>query len=382
MRATAQPGDHQVRETKKLRPHPQADRVPQVSETEEAAFNADVGERGIVVPLEITRDNIVVDGHRRLRGALASSLRHVPVRVVEPAEPLVAYMLAAALHRRHLTPSQRAILALELDAYQQQRAHAGERKRANLRHATVDVAALPPRGRSRDLAASLAGVSPRLIQNAITIRDQAPELYGQAKTGELTLQRALDQLQRNNNYAQAGETPPLPEDPFGVIYGDPPWPSPSPGGKWAPEQHYRTVEVPEIKLFQVPAAENAVLFLWAVTALLPEALEVMKAWGFEYRSNMIWDKLSIGLGVWVRHEHEQLLIGRRGNYPPPTPTRRVRSIVRARRGRHSEKPKVFYELIEQMYPNAKRLELFARGKPRPGWTAWGNQVEESDEAAA
>lgn len=94
----------------------------------------------------------------------------------------------------------------------------------------------------------------------------------------------------------------------------------------------------------------------------------MRAWGFEYRSNIVWDKLSIGLGVWVRHEHEQLLIGRRGNQSPPERTRRVRSIIRARRGRHSEKPKQFYELLEQMYPNAtsNRPPSTATGKPSTG----------------
>ena len=101
----------------------------------------------------------------------------------------------------------------------------------------------------------------------------------------------------------------------------------------------------------------------------------MQAWGFEYRSNIIWDKLSIGLGVWVRHEHEQLLIGRRGNQSPPERERRVRSIIRARRGRHSEKPQRFYELLEQMYPNTTKLELFAR-QSRPGWTSWGNQLDQ------
>jgi len=138
--------------------------------------------------------------------------------------------------------------------------------------------------------------------------------------------------------------------------------------------------VDEIKQLAVPAADNAVLFLWAVAALLPDALDVMKAWGFEYRSNIIWDKLSIELGVSARNEHEQLLIGRRGNHPPPKQHHRTSSIVHARRGRHSEKPKQFYELLEQMYPNASKLELFARGRPRTGWTAWGNQVEQEEAA--
>ena len=82
------------------------------------------------------------------------------------------------------------------------------------------------------------------------------------------------------------------------------------------------------------------------------------------------------LGVWLRSQHELLLLGRRGNYAPPPRRRLVPSILPARRGRHSEKPQAMYQLLERMYPNASKLELFARGRPRPGWTAWGNQLEQ------
>jgi N6-adenosine-specific RNA methylase IME4 len=279
------------------------------------------------------------------------------------------------LQRRHLTPSQRAVLALDLHDYKQQRAAGAARKKSNLRNSGVDVAALPHRGRSRELAAELAGVSPRLIQTAIAVREKSAELLEQVRAGTIPLQRALDQLQRDANHATTKRPPRLPAGRFELLYADPPWQSQSPGSKWSPEQHYPTMPVDQIKRLAVPAADDAVLFLWAVSALLPEAIDVMQAWGFEYRSNIVWDKLSIGLGVWVRNEHEQLLIGRRGSISPPERTRRVRSIIRARRGRHSEKPKQFYELLEQMYPNHTKLELFAR-RARPGWTSWGNQLDQ------
>jgi N6-adenosine-specific RNA methylase IME4 len=131
----------------------------------------------------------------------------------------------------------------------------------------------------------------------------------------------------------------------------------------------------EIKALPVPAVDDAVLFLWAVASKLPEALEVMKAWDFEYKTCLTWVKDWIGLGTWVRHRHELLLLGRRGNYPPPEPEDRPDSVIEAPRGRHSEKPACVYELIERAYPHASKLELFARGVPRNGWSAWGNEVE-------
>ena len=167
----------------------------------------------------------------------------------------------------------------------------------------------------------------------------------------------------------------MPCGSFELIYADPPWQLGNPSSEWAPENYYPTLPLEQIKTLDVPVATDAVLFLWAVNALLPEAIEVMQAWGFEYRTNMVWDKQSIGLGVWLRSQHELLILGRRGNHPPPTTRRRVASILAAPRRRHSEKPQQMYELLERMYPDATKLELFARGKPRPGWTAWGNQLE-------
>jgi hypothetical protein len=115
-----------------------------------------------------------------------------------------------------------------------------------------------------------------------------------------------------------------------------------------------------------PTADNAVLFLWAVNSLLPEALQVMDAWGFEYLTNLAWIKQSIGLGRWIRNQHELLLLGRRGNYPAPDPHTLCSSVIEADRRRHSQKPDQVYELIERMYPHASKVELFARGTPRPG----------------
>jgi N6-adenosine-specific RNA methylase IME4 len=361
--------------TGNLRGHASAALVPSMSVVEAAALQADIAARGIQVPIEITAAGVVLDGRQRHRAALALKLAEVPVRVVAPADP-VEYMLAAAIQRRNLTASQKATLALELDGYRETKEHAAARKRANLRNGVVDVAAVPHRaGRSRDHAAELAGVSPRLIQHAITVRDNDPHLFEQAKRGEVTLPRAAQEIQRRRNHQAVGSAGKLPRGRFQVIYADPPWQLGNPESKWSPEQHYPTLPTATIKELPVPAATDAVLFLWAVSSLLPDALEVLSAWGFTYKTTLVWVKPSIGLGAWVRHRHELLLIGQRGTHPAPTPRRRPDSVLEAPRGRHSEKPAHTHTLIERMYPNARRLELFARGAPRTGWTAWGNEVK-------
>ena len=131
----------------------------------------------------------------------------------------------------------------------------------------------------------------------------------------------------------------------------------------------------EIKALEIPVAESAILFLWAVNSKLPEALEVMAAWGFEFKDSFVWVKDWIGQGVWARHRHELLLVGRKGSFSPPDPEDRPDSVIEAPRGAHSAKPALTYELIERAYPLASKLELFARGVTRSGWTFWGNEVE-------
>jgi N6-adenosine-specific RNA methylase IME4 len=172
---------------------------------------------------------------------------------------------------------------------------------------------------------------------------------------------------------------PLPSNRrYPIIYADPPWRYENPpigATNRAIENHYPTMSLKEICELPVSrlATDDAVLFLWATAPKLSECMSVIEAWGFTYRTNMIWAKDKIGLGYHVRNQHEILLIAKRGDIPPPEPAARPASVLCAPRLEHSEKPIEFYSLIEGMYPELAKIELFARGSARPGWTAWGNQ---------
>lgn len=168
---------------------------------------------------------------------------------------------------------------------------------------------------------------------------------------------------------------------FDLILADPPWKynfSRSPTRKI--ENHYPTMTVSEIKSLgpQLPVAADALLYLWSTAPKLIEGLEVLAAWGFEYKTHAVWDKHIIGMGYWFRGQHELVLVGTRGRFSPPEPTDRISSILSERRSRHSKKPNCFYEWIEEAYPKAKKLELFAR-EARPGWSSWGNEVQSTVE---
>ena len=134
------------------------------------------------------------------------------------------------------------------------------------------------------------------------------------------------------------------------------------------------MQLADICKLQIPATPDAVLFMWATSPNLQQAFDVLAAWGFEYVTSLAWVKDKIGLGYWVRGQHELLLIARRGSMPAPLPADRPPSVINAARREHSRKPDEAYELIERMYPGLPKLELFARGQ-REGWIAWGNQAE-------
>lgn len=161
---------------------------------------------------------------------------------------------------------------------------------------------------------------------------------------------------------------------FDVVYADPPWRYGNATPSAAPENHYPTMALDDICAIDVPVARNAVLYLWGTAPLLPEALRVMDAWGFTYKTGAVWDKERLGVGYWFRGQHEHLLVGVRGSVSPPPVPLRVPSVIRERSGRHSKKPDKVRNLIATWFPDAQRLEMFCR-YPAPGWHVWGNQVD-------
>ena len=162
---------------------------------------------------------------------------------------------------------------------------------------------------------------------------------------------------------------------YPVIFADPPWRYDyAETDNRAIENQYPTMPIEDICALPVTsiATDDCVLFLWATSPKLIEALDVVKAWGFTYKTCMVWAKDKIGMGYYARQQHELLLIATRGAPPTPAPADRPSSVITATRGEHSAKPDEFYAVIERMYPALPKIELFCRS-PRDGWSAWGNQ---------
>lgn len=174
---------------------------------------------------------------------------------------------------------------------------------------------------------------------------------------------------------------------FSTVLADPPWRFANRTGKIAPEHkrldRYSTMSLDEIKHLDVKniTAKNAHLYLWVPNALLPEGLEVMKAWGFRYVSNIIWAKRrkdggpdGRGVGFYFRNVTEILLFGVKGSMRTLGPGRSQVNMIETRKREHSRKPDEQYQLIESCSPGPY-LELFAR-HPHPNWVAWGNEADD------
>ena len=168
-------------------------------------------------------------------------------------------------------------------------------------------------------------------------------------------------------------------DLFGVIYCDPPWEYRFPRTRSEERDDYPTMKTADICALQVPAAKDCILYLWAITQKLPDALAVISAWGFRYKTSGVWDKSIPATGYWFRGQHEFLLVATRGNVKPPATNLRVGSVMRFPRGSHSSKPDRVRDLIAMWYPDKPKLEMFARPSTEmwpkhPGWATWGNEL--------
>lgn len=174
---------------------------------------------------------------------------------------------------------------------------------------------------------------------------------------------------------------------FRTILADPPWQFQNRTGKMAPEHkrlsRYGTMALEGIMALPVEqlAADQAHLYLWVPNALLPEGLRVMAAWGFQYKSNLVWHKIrkdggsdGRGVGFYFRNVTELVLFGVRGkNVRTLAPGRRQVNFLATQKREHSRKPDEFYGIVESCSPGPY-LEMFARGG-RPGWHVWGNQAD-------
>jgi N6-adenosine-specific RNA methylase IME4 len=391
--------------------HALAGLFPMFSEAELDELAEDIKTRGQEQPVWIL-DGKIIDG--RNRDEACHRIGIDPWTKDYGGDDPLGFVLSLNLRRRHLTESQRAMVAAKIVDWER-----------GMNQSTSGSANLPTRAAARRLS-----ISERAVSAAKRVRDQgAPALLEAIETGRISVNagEALSYLQREaqeealraekkaiiaqakeirtdrmkharlvrtaviNAIAEKGFSSPgeMPRAAFAVGYCDVPWQQEA----WSDETgqdkglRYPSMTAEELMALcagdRSPFTRDALLYFWTTTNRFHHALKIIEAWGFEYMTAITWDKVHIGMGRWVRDRTEHLMVCKRGNFPGlDLYTAKPDSLYSEPKTDHSRKPVWFAEEIERMFPDMRKLELFQRrdslaeGDVRLNgkWEFWGNQA--------
>lgn len=365
-------------ESPNLAAHPAAAIFPLLEGEAFEALVEDIRKRGLRNPITLDKERRVLDGRNRLRACKEAGVE--PDFDLYEGGDVLGFVISQNVARRHLDESQRAMCAaralktLSLD-------WSTNVKIFNISRQTLAYAKTVLEKGTREIIEAVEGGRVAVSRAAEIIELDAETQESLSKLPPRDVVANHERIKRDKRRAEIYQrhkpTPDMPREKWPVLYADPPWEDEFGVTDRATDNHYATMTIDEIKALPVAdlAQPDAVLYLWALPHMLEQGLAVMASWGFRYRTHMVWSKDKIGMGQWTRNEHELLLIGRRGEFPPPPEKYRVGSVVDApSEKRHSAKPAYFRELIECWYPDLPKIELFQRGQPLPGWTVWGAEA--------
>ena len=370
-----------------LKFHPLAEVFPLIEGAEFDALVADIKANGLHDPITLL-DGTILDGRNRYRACLNAEVAP-RFEEFEGPDP-VAFVVSKNVARRHLDESQRSIAAARIATLQD-----GQKKEA------APIGAPQTQGE----AATLLNVGRRSVQRAREVLDNgSPELIRAVERGQIAVSKAADLTKATPEFQRAVvqkisdgtaktatdavrqakheakvDAPELPSETYRVIYADPPWSYGNSGldDYGHAERHYPTMTIDELCQMPVKAMvdDDAVLFMWVTSPLLEECFDVIRAWGFKYKTSFIWDKVKHNFGHYNSVRHELLLVCTRGSCTPDVKTLHDSVQTIERTDKHSEKPEEFRAIIDAIYPRGRRIELFSR-KTVNGWDAYGNETSE------
>lgn len=365
----------------------------------------------------VLHDGKILDGRNRYRACVEAG---VEPRFISFVGDPYSYAWNANGQRRDLVVEQRAVIfllsvqkseawqvrqaeiAAEANANRSEKARgqhqvsnprAGESKPISGEATTCGSTKKSKAKKSSTEKAAASGTNRGAIERGQQLIDADPELAAKVAAGEVKPTAAHRQLKKQQ---VAEKVSALPEGKYRIIYADPPWSyndtreglgagdgQSVDRASTAAKNHYPTMTLAEIQALDVKslAAPDAVLFMWATYPLLPEALEVVKAWGFKYKTAFVWDKQRGTFGHYHTAESELLFVCTRGACTPDV-EQKERQIQRWVRAEHSRKPDDARAMIDRLYVHGPRIELFRRGEAPEGWHVWGNEaVSDIPEAA-
>ncbi len=349
--------------------------------------------RKIIPPFEDNKEVLfLIDGHNRYHICNNNNIdydyKEINFNNMFEAKE---WIIKNQLGRRNLTDYDRVKLALRMENLFKEKAKENQGARTDLIEIVENLEDNIPKKsaecfkpiETRQEIAKIAGVSHDTVRKVKKIEEKASlEQKNKLQSREASINEIYKEIKRNDirekrqMIANESEETNNLIGKYRIIYADPPWAYGNSMPEYFTEQadHYPLMNIKE--LCELPvidiALDNAVLFLWVTSPILEESFEVIKSWGFKYKSSFVWDKIKHNMGHYNSVRHELLLICVRGSCQPDV-KKLFDSVVSIERTKHSEKPEFFREIIDTIYPEGKRIELFAR-KEVENWEAWGNQL--------
>jgi len=358
---------------------------------------------GLLNPVTVTRKNVLVAGLHRLMAAKSLGWTEIEANIID-ADGLYAELaeIDENLIRNELHYIDRGNqLARRKEIYEE--LYPETKREATLKQYRNEIIAEREKPSFVSDTAKKLNVSNRTIETELQIaKNILPEVQEVIKEKDIPKTQALkiarmepeQQVKIAQKIANDGAKSiidarrlikkeevndvPKVDGKYRIIYADPPWQygDKLTDGYGAADNHYPTMSIQELCELPIKefADENAVLFLWVTSPMLEECFEVIKAWGFKYKTSFVWDKVKHNMGHYNSVRHELLLVCTKGSCLPDN-NKLFDSVVSIERSdKHSEKPEYFREIIDALYPYGKKIELFARKKVN-GWDVWGNQIE-------
>lgn len=384
--------------------HPVADLFPLMDGAEFDELKADIASNGLLERIWLDAEGSIIDGRNRHRACIETETEP-HFRTWSGQGSLVSFVVSMNLHRRHLNESQRAMIAAKI-------ANMPSGARTDL--GSIDLRSQPQAAQELNISTPSVKRAKRVIDNGV------PELRTAVEQGHVAVSAAAevaempqDQQQKivaqgpdairkaakkqrgqrehaarlKAKQEQAHLVASASEKIYNVILADPPWQYSNTGVIASAESHYRTMSTSDLcnylSLINLQVADNSVLFLWVTNPLIEDAMQVISAWGFQYKTNLVWVKTELkkpGTGFYVRGRHELLFICTRGSFTPldPAVSPPIGSVIESPVREHSRKPEASYDIIERLYPGCSYMELFARSR-REKWDAFGNEVDKFSE---
>ena len=392
--------------------------IPPLSTDEYNALEASILKEGVRDAIILWGD-FIVDGHNRFEIATRHGLPlKTTGREFESEDDVIIWMIDNQLARRNINDGIKYVLADQKreallriglknmsvaggDNTDYARAGLSLSDKPALLQLVRDIDSpkelpkkvIAPHNTQKEIAKTLGWSTGKVAQADVIFRSETPaakEAQKKVMSGELTIKAAytevksaekkaerIEVIQKQITAIEAGDLPEL-KGLYDVIAIDPPWPYEGEsksvtsydaiGRRVA--NPYPEMSIEQIKKIELPLTDNAVVFLWTTHKFLPDAFDILKEWGMEYKATLVWDKQKIGMGAWLRMQCEFCVIGIKGK--PYWDNTTYRDVLSEARREHSRKPDGFFDMVDAI-TMGRKLEYFSREK-RNGWEVFGNDT--------